>query len=416
MAADARPEPVEIVIGFPTRGGADADQEAIVREVASAFARRDPSVRWRLIVADTGTGDSALGRMRDTLGAGAELVEVKYALQPSDSLNLPYHGLTGRARALRAILEQARGTRGCVILDPRSGAPSAWLDHLVQPLIDDAADFVAPEYCRHPFTGGLVHGLVYPMFRALYGVRLRYPVSADAACSPRLIEAMLPDPVWQSDAGQVGIDLWMAATAASGGFRMAQTCVGNRTEARAGLDLSTTVSQLVGCLFLDMERRAAAWQRIRGSRALPQFGDTQPTPAPPDIDAATLVESFRLGHRELQDVWAEVLPPLAILQWRRLATMPIDAFRVDDALWARTVYDFAMGHRLRVIARDHLLRSLTPLYLGWLASLVREVGPAPPEEAQARIERLCLVFEAEKPYLISQWRWPERFRPVKLRR
>ncbi|MGH9371982.1 MAG: hypothetical protein ACRD15_10680, partial [Vicinamibacterales bacterium] len=80
------------------------------------------------------------------------------------------------------------------------------------------------------------------------------------------------------------------------------------------------------------------------------------------------------------------------------------------------VYDFALGHRLRVITRDHLLRSLTPLYLGWLASFVLEVRFAPPDEAHARIERLCLAFEAEKPYLISQWRWPERFRPVKLRR
>ena len=139
-------------------------------------------------------------------------------------------------------------------------------------------------------------------------------------------------------------------------------------------------------------------------------------PDPPEVDAGALAESFRLGYRELQNVWAEVLPPLAILQWRRVAALPAETFRVDDALWARTVYDFAMGHRLRVMARDALLRSLTPLYLGWLASFVLELRHLPAAEADARIERLCIVFEAEKPYLISQWRWPERFKPVKLRR
>jgi glucosylglycerate synthase len=108
--------------------------------------------------------------------------------------------------------------------------------------------------------------------------------------------------------------------------------------------------------------------------------------------------------------------PLAVLQWRRLATAPIDAFRVDDQLWARTIYDFAMGHRLRVMPRDHLLQSLAPLYLAWLASFVREARSVPAEEAEARIERLAAVFEAEKPYLVSQWRWPERFKPVKQRR
>jgi len=33
-----------------------------------------------------------------------------------------------------------------------------------------------------------------------------------------------------------------------------------------------------------------------------------------------------------------------------------------------------------------------------------------PEGADARIEQLALAFEAEKPYLVSRWRWPERFR------
>jgi hypothetical protein len=71
---------------------------------------------------------------------------------------------------------------------------------------------------------------------------------------------------------------------------------------------------------------------------------------------------------------------------------------------------------MRVIARDHLLRSLTPLYLAWLASFILEVRHLAPDEAEGRIERLAVVFETEKPYLVSQWRWPERFKPVKLRR
>jgi len=30
---------------------------------------------------------------------------------------------------------------------------------------------------------------------------------------------------------------------------------------------------------------------------------------------------------------------------------------------------------------------------------------------EERIEALCLRFEAEKPYLIARWRWPDRFTP-----
>lgn len=83
---------------------------------------------------------------------------------------------------------------------------------------------------------------------------------------------------------------------------------------------------------------------------------------------------------------------------------------MPDEVWARTIYDFALGYRLRVIDRNHLLRAMTPIYLGWLASFVNEMRDRP-ERVEERLEALCLVFEAQKRYLISRWRWPDRFRP-----
>ena len=44
--------------------------------------------------------------------------------------------------------------------------------------------------------------------------------------------------------------------------------------------------------------------------------------------------------------------------------------RFSDDLWARVIYDFALGHHYAVVHRDHLLRSLTPLYLGRTAAYV----------------------------------------------
>lgn len=75
------------------------------------------------------------------------------------------------------------------------------------------------------------------------------------------------------------------------------------------------------------------------------------------------------------------------------------------------VYDFAVGWRVKAVDRAQLLRSMTPLYLGWVASYVNEVAPLDAAGAAERIEALCEVFEAEKPYLISRWRWPDRFAP-----
>jgi hypothetical protein len=415
--SDAAAATVDVIVGLATHNHASTVGD-VVREIRLGLERLGGSVRWRIIAADAGSTDGTLERMREAAGDTSALVEVPYTRPPGDALDLPYHGLPGRARALHAILREAweRRARACIVLDARFIASSVdWLQ-AIDPLLAEKLDFVAPVYDRHPATAGLLRGLVAPVFRALYGVRLASPLASEFACSRRLIEAVLHDPIWHTEAGQRGIDLWLPTAAVTGGFHVAEAHIAMRTgDDRPEIDLAAIVAQIVGVLFTDMERRVQLWQRLRGSRAVPQIGQPR-GPHAPRVDPAPLIESFRLGYGALQDVWAEVLPPGAILQWRRLAVQPTEGFRVDDALWARTIYDFAMGHRLRVINRDHLLRSLTPLYLAWLASFILQVRHTAATEAEARIDGLGLAFETEKPYLISQWRWPERFRPVKLRR
>ena len=50
-----------------------------------------------------------------------------------------------------------------------------------------------------------------------------------------------------------------------------------------------------------------------------------------------------------------------------------------------------------------MLRSLTPLYLGRVASFVLETGPMVASEGEERIEALCTCFEEGKPRLVEAW-------------
>jgi glucosylglycerate synthase len=124
-----------------------------------------------------------------------------------------------------------------------------------------------------------------------------------------------------------------------------------------------------------------------------------------------MIESFQLGAKNLQDVWGLILPPTTLLELRRLSRSAQDQFRLPDHLWVRIVYDFALGHRLQTINRDHLLRSITPLYLGWIASYALETQTAGLVEVDLRMERLSKAYEDNKSYLVSRWRWPDRFNP-----
>ncbi len=124
-----------------------------------------------------------------------------------------------------------------------------------------------------------------------------------------------------------------------------------------------------------------------------------------------MLDSFRQGYRDLLEVWGVLLPPATLLELKKLTRSPDDAFRFPDELWARTVYDFALGFHLRRMGREHLLPAIAPLYLAWLGSFVGEMKDAEPEQVEARLEKLCTAFETQKRYFISRWRWPDQFNP-----
>ena len=128
-----------------------------------------------------------------------------------------------------------------------------------------------------------------------------------------------------------------------------------------------------------------------------------------DYDVQPLLDAFSIAYKNLHEIWSLVLPPNSLLGLKRLAQMPPEGFRLADALWVRIVYDFLLAYRLRTINRGHLLGALTPLYLAWVAShiLLARNGTAP----ERHTEEVAQAFEFDKPYLVSRWRWPDRFNP-----
>ena len=122
-----------------------------------------------------------------------------------------------------------------------------------------------------------------------------------------------------------------------------------------------------------------------------------------------MLESFRLAYTNLHEIWSLVLPPNSLLGLKRLSVASAASFRMPDTLWARIVYDFILAFRLRTLNRGHLLGALTPLYLAWVASHLQLVDAG--TSAESHVQAQAQAFEADKPYLVSRWRWPDRFNP-----
>ena len=127
-------------------------------------------------------------------------------------------------------------------------------------------------------------------------------------------------------------------------------------------------------------------------------------------EVRSLVDNYRAAFENLREIWALVLPPQSLLALKKMSISSPESFHLSPALWARTVYDFALAFHLRTLNRGHLLGALTPLYLAWVASFLRstEVDANGGPEI---LEGTANAFEQEKSYLVSRWRWPDRFNP-----
>lgn len=299
----------------------------------------------------------------------------------------------------------------CVIASNLQTVTPQWFYLLTQPVLEMGFDLVTPCYAHHVFEGLLNTSTISPLYQALYGQQVQNPLGPDLGFSRGALQRVLGN----AKAKTMDHPLVSLAPAVMGaGLKTCQAYVGTRQYPPTDwTNASSLLAQILDPIFAEIEVNAAAWQRIRGSRAVPDFGEPEQAPGEDTgaLDVPRMLESFHLGIRDLRDIWGLVLPPSSLFELAKLARLPQEQFRMPDLLWARIVYDFALGHRLRTISRDHLLRAMTPLYLGLVASYALELGPRGEAETGRVAGRLYPAFESAKPYFVSRWRWPDRFNP-----
>jgi hypothetical protein len=326
-------------------------------------------------------------------------------------------GMSSMSAAYQSVFAAAERlqARGCCILATKpETATRRWAWQLAQPLLESNADLVLPHYTRRRFEGLLNNCIIAPLMRALYGKRVHNPMGPDLGVSQRLVQRMLAAEAGRSAGRNQRHPLASVTPAAlCENLQVMEVHFGVRTyQPTDWTNMSSVLTDVLTPVFVEMEQRAACWQRARASLAVSASGE--PLPLSPDagaLDTSRMVELFQLGNRELQEIWGLVLPPSTLLELRKLARLPAEQFGMPDEVWVRIVYDFALAHRLRIISRDHLLRSMTPLYLAWIASYAHDLQTSAAPSPDRRLERLSLAFEAEKSYLVSRWRWPDRFNP-----
>ena len=398
---------VDILIGLPTHNNVKT-VGSVVHTIQSGILRGFPRERAVIINADGGSRDGT-----PELVTGVSIDDMRasnlHALRTLHSISTKYASSPRPADAFRTILAAAELLRpkACVVMSPESAnIEPEWLSKLLRPIFDDGFDLVTPTYRRHKFEGLLITNLLYPMTRALYGLRIREAYSPEFGFSGRLGSQFLGQNAWNDETEGAGVELRFTLAAIAGKYRICQSFLGDKDRVeRHAVDLVPALRQTAGALFSALEPDFPVWSVVTGSQPAPTTGSDQEVLLETlRVNRKRLREMFLAGIAELESVFQSILSPSTLAELQRIAHLGEEEFRYPAELWVRTVYEFAASYQKSVISRDHIVQALAPLFRGRMFTFLTENRNASAVGVEKNIEDLCLEFERLKPHLLELWK------------
>ncbi len=384
----ARVGKADLLVGIPSFNNARTVGH-VARTVALGLRTHFPGSTPVIVNADGGSTDGTSDVVARSTGDIATIAGA-------------YVGPPGKGSAFRAIFEIATqlGVQACAVVDSdlRSITPE-WIERLISPIRGGSADYVTPLYARHKFDGTITNNVAYPLTRALYGLRLRQPIGGEFGFGPALARDFLDGAalggadVWSTDVARFGIDIYMTTTALVTGRRVVQAFLGAKIHdpKDPGADLAPMFGQVVSTLFRLALANPERWTSVRDSKPAAIVGAIEPVePEVVNASVEILRQKYAAGRQEHQAVWGEIL------------SRPVPD-RVDDAAWARIVFDFLLASRSHPDETQRYVTALVPLYFARVASFIEEARDLDTDAAERLVERQAATFEELKPELVGRW-------------
>jgi len=391
---------VDIVIGIPCFNN-ESTIAHVIRTVEEGLHIHYADRKSVVLIADGGSVD-------DSREESEELTASPWI----ERMITIYRGLPGKGSALRAIFEATNllQAKVCVLYDSdlQSITPD-WIKNMVDVVLRDGIDFVAPYYIRYKYDGTITNNIVYNLTRALYGYRVRQPIGGDFAFSLPLIQKFIYRDVWDTDVARFGVDIWLTTMAMVNKARIAQANLGVKIHdvkdpAEA---LGPMFRQVVSTLLTLMEENEAIWKKVKGSRKVPIIGpDLNIEPKPFEINVTKLIDDFKVGYGNWKEIWAKIIAPQNWKSIENLVRRQGNTFIMETEVWSKVLYDLAAAFHHWKGNRELLVSLMTPLYFARVASFVNHTRDMSNSEAEEVVEEQAEVFEANKSYLIKRWNEP----------
>jgi len=387
----------DVIVGIPCFNS-ERTIAHVMKAASEGMSKHFAGKALLLIVSDGGSTDYT-----------REVAQKTKLSRGVDKLVTIYRGVPGKGTSLRCIFEAALllEAKGCVVMDSdlRSVTPD-WVKALAGPVLNQEIDFVSPFYIRHKYDATITNNIARALTQSLYGRRLKQPIGGDFGLSPRLLQALTKEDVWETDVARFGVDIWMTTIAICGGFKVAETPLGAKIHdpKDPAASLGPMFRQVVGTLFRMMKSYEAVWKSVQGSQEVPLLGEVPAVePEHVEISVDNLARRFTLGLEHFGAVWKRVIGAKQFDQLTDLAKLAPDKLEFPVDLWVTTVYDFAVAYQRWQGDRDQLVEMLVPIYFARVAGFVNQSRELSTADAEKIFDGQAKRFEELKPYLLEKW-------------
>jgi hypothetical protein len=280
-----------------------------------------------------------------------------------------------------------------------------WLKRLINPLAEGVADFTNPLYSRNAIDAPVTNLMVYPLFRALFGRRLRQPILTDWAFGDGVLKALLARNDWPDRPGAMAPELMVKATAVTSGFRVCQSIM---TEGRYGLSnqrmdtdhIIGMFKELAHGLFELMAIFRENWRVVSRSKPTSVVGtDLKPGlfPVRYEVRLEELFGEIKDLRKDAEADWRDLLPNSPGDLGHYLATVSLADLDVDAQKWGSLLfYCGNLYDTLNETDKSRLLTAMTPVFLARILSFQKQTLGLSATQVEAQVEEAAMTLEKLK--------------------
>src|SRR5277367_5362018 len=241
---------VDLLVAIPTYNNVGTVAQAI-HVIEDSYQQNFVRDRVVILNVDGGSTDHTTDAVVSMNGRKAAAHRGITSLRTVHRVTTQYGRTPSQGMALRTILAAADllRARSCAIVSPATAnLDPSWVANLLRPAYRQDFAFVAPLYSRTRFQGLLARNLLYPMSRAVFGLRIREMYADEWGFSGRLATQCASQKM--DEAVRARPEAWMAVNAICNGMKCCQSFLGPKAPpATAGPDIVDTIRQTVGNLF-----------------------------------------------------------------------------------------------------------------------------------------------------------------------